>query len=114
MIVAARDESGASAIFTGRNGRAFEACRHVPDRDAAQLGWPELDILSQLRVIEELSAADGSVGWCVMIGCDSRYLSAFLEQGVAREMYSDLDTVTASSFGKPAGRAETQQRQLPG
>jgi hypothetical protein len=25
---------------------------------------------SQLRVIEELSAADASVGWCVMINCD--------------------------------------------
>ncbi|MGH8011607.1 MAG: acyl-CoA dehydrogenase family protein, partial [Candidatus Binataceae bacterium] len=77
-------------------------------RIAMPRAWdgPELDLLSQLRIIEELSAADGSVGWCVMIGCDSGYLSAFLDQRVAREMYPDLDLVTASSFGKPAGHAE--------
>jgi alkylation response protein AidB-like acyl-CoA dehydrogenase len=69
-------------------------------------GGPELDLLTQIRLIEELSAADGSVGWCIMIGCDSGYLSAFLDQRVAREMYPDLDMVTGSSFGKPAGRAE--------
>jgi hypothetical protein len=42
-------------------------------------GAPELDLLSQLGVTEGLPAADGSVGWCVMIGCDSGYLGAFLE-----------------------------------
>src|SRR5688572_10151428 len=31
-------------------------------------GGAELDPLSQLRIIEALSAADASVGWCVMIG----------------------------------------------
>jgi indole-3-acetate monooxygenase len=68
-------------------------------------GGPELDVLSQLRVIEELSAADASVGWCVMINCDGGYFSALLDQEVAREMYRDLDAPTASSFGKPAGKA---------
>lgn len=67
-------------------------------------GGPELDPLSQLRIIEALSAADASVGWCVMIGCDSGYLSGFLDQQVAREMYPDLDMVTASSL-IPRGRA---------
>ena len=68
-------------------------------------GGPELDLLSQLRVIEELSAADASVGWCVMINCDGGYFSALIDQDVAREMYRDLDAPTASSFGKPAGKA---------
>ena len=67
-------------------------------------GGAELDPLSQLRIIEALSAADASVGWCVMIGCDSGYLSGFLDQQVAREMYPDLDMVTASSL-IPRGRA---------
>ncbi len=67
-------------------------------------GGAELDPLSQLRIIEVLSAADASVGWCVMIGCDSGYLSGFLDQQVAREMYPDLDAVTASSL-IPRGRA---------
>jgi alkylation response protein AidB-like acyl-CoA dehydrogenase len=36
-------------------------------------GWggPELDPLTQFRVIEALAMADGSVGWCAMIGSDS-------------------------------------------
>src|ERR1051326_6646746 len=43
-------------------------------------GGAEIDPLSQLRIVETLSAADASVGWCVMIGCDSGYLSGFLDQ----------------------------------
>jgi alkylation response protein AidB-like acyl-CoA dehydrogenase len=31
---------------------------------------PELDPLTQFRVIEALAMAEGSVGWCAMIGCD--------------------------------------------
>ena len=33
-------------------------------------GGPELDPLTQFRVIEALAMAEGSVGWCAMIGCD--------------------------------------------
>jgi indole-3-acetate monooxygenase len=32
---------------------------------------PELDPLTQFRVIETLAMADGSAGWCAMIGCDA-------------------------------------------
>lgn len=67
-------------------------------------GGAEIDPISQLHIVEELSAADASVGWCVMIGCDSGYLSGFLDQKVAREMYTDLDMVTACSL-IPRGRA---------
>jgi indole-3-acetate monooxygenase len=42
-------------------------------------GGPELDLLTQFRVIETLAMADGSVGWCAMIGCDSGYVSGFLD-----------------------------------
>jgi indole-3-acetate monooxygenase len=46
--------------------------------------------LTQFRVIEALAMADGSVGWCAMIGCDGGYVTAFLDQDVARTMYPDL------------------------
>src|SRR5579862_5079168 len=42
-------------------------------------GGPELDPLTQLRIIEALAMVEGSVGWCAMIGCDSGYVTAFLE-----------------------------------
>ncbi|MGA7866951.1 MAG: acyl-CoA dehydrogenase family protein [Stellaceae bacterium] len=60
-------------------------------------GGPEVDPLAQIRVIEALAMADGSVGWCAMIGCDSGYVSAFLDQDVAREMYSDLLVATGAA-----------------
>jgi hypothetical protein len=56
-----------------------------------------LDPLTQIRVIEALAMADGSVGWCAMIGCDSGYVSTFLDQDVAREMYSDLLVATGAA-----------------
>jgi indole-3-acetate monooxygenase len=60
-------------------------------------GGPELDPLTQIRVIEALAMADGSVGWCAMIGCDSGYITAFLDQDVAREMYPDLFAATGAA-----------------
>jgi alkylation response protein AidB-like acyl-CoA dehydrogenase len=48
-------------------------------------GGPELDFLAQMRVIEELAAADGSAGWCSMIGIDGGYMTAYIDQAIARE-----------------------------
>ena len=49
-------------------------------------GGPEVDPLTQIRIVEELSAADPSVGWCAMIGSDGGYFTAFLEDGVGRNL----------------------------
>jgi len=67
-------------------------------------GGPEVDILTQVRAIEALSYADASVGWCVMIGADGGFFSAFLEDSVGRSLYPDLDLVTGSST-RASGRA---------
>jgi alkylation response protein AidB-like acyl-CoA dehydrogenase len=67
-------------------------------------GGPELDPMSQLAILEALSIADASVGWCAMIGCSGGYLTGFLEQKVAREMYPDIDVFTANAL-TPTGRA---------
>jgi indole-3-acetate monooxygenase len=57
-------------------------------------------------VIEELSRADGSVGWFAMIASDGGYYSAFLSDDAAQELYgADPDVVTAG-FTDPAGRAQ--------
>jgi indole-3-acetate monooxygenase len=65
----------------------------------ADRSW--LDLLTQIRVIEELSTTDASAGWCVMIGVDGGYMTAFIDQAVAREMYSDINSVTAVTFAPP-------------
>ena len=67
-------------------------------------GGPEADPLTQVRIVEALSTADGSVGWCAMIGSDGGYFTAFMDQAVAREMYPDINAVTATVL-RPAGRA---------
>jgi alkylation response protein AidB-like acyl-CoA dehydrogenase len=64
-------------------------------------GGPELDFISQMQVIEALSIADASVGWCVVIGADGGYMTAYIDQTVAREMYADIDAVTAVTFAPP-------------
>jgi indole-3-acetate monooxygenase len=68
-------------------------------------GGPELDPLTQFRVLEALAMADGSVAWCVMINCDGGYVTAFLDQEVARSMYPDLQVGTAAT-ATPTGQAQ--------
>jgi indole-3-acetate monooxygenase len=60
-------------------------------------GGPELDPITQFRVIEALAMADGSAGWCAMINCDTGYVTAFLDQDVARAMYPDIRVGTAAA-----------------
>jgi alkylation response protein AidB-like acyl-CoA dehydrogenase len=67
-------------------------------------GGPELDPLTQFRVIEALAMADGSVGWCAMINCDGGYFTAFLDDEVGRAMYSDISVATAATL-TTTGRA---------
>jgi alkylation response protein AidB-like acyl-CoA dehydrogenase len=67
-------------------------------------GGPELDPMTQFRVIEALAMADGSVGWCAMIGCDGGYITGFLDQDVARSMYPDLLVATGAA-ATPTGTA---------
>ncbi len=71
-------------------------------------GGSELNLLSQLRVIEALSIADASAGWCAMIGTDGGYLTAYIDQTVAREMYADVDAVTAITFAPPGKAVKTR------
>jgi alkylation response protein AidB-like acyl-CoA dehydrogenase len=72
-------------------------------------GGPEVDLLTQFRVIEALAMANGSVGWCAMIGCDGGYVTAFLDQDVARTMYPDLLVATGA-----AATTIGQARRTPG
>jgi len=70
----------------------------------AAWGGPELPVTDQLLVFEELTYADGAAGWCAMIGCDAGYYSAMLEDAVAREIWDDLDLITAGQTS-PSGKA---------
>lgn len=68
-------------------------------------GGPELNSVEQTEVIEALSYGDAGAGWCAMIGSDSGLYARFLDEPVAKEMFSSLDMTTAGLLF-PVGRAE--------
>jgi indole-3-acetate monooxygenase len=104
-IVAARDE-----IEQGRRlpQHLAEALRQAGVyRLAMPRAWggAEADPLVQYRVLEELTLADASVGWCAAIGfAAGGYFSARLDQDAARALYPDVDLITAGA-ARPQGRA---------
>jgi alkylation response protein AidB-like acyl-CoA dehydrogenase len=68
------------------------------------LGGAELDPLEQFEVCQAAARLDASVGWCVMIGSDAGYYSAWLDDAATKELWSRPDFVTAG-WVMPAGKA---------
>ena len=67
------------------------------------LGGPELSFSEFARVIEELSRADGSVGWCAMVATVLSRLSGFLPEDVGREIFAENSRLAGSI--NPTGKA---------
>ena len=69
------------------------------------LGGEETDPLTFVRVIEEISKADGAAGWCVALCGGNNIFGGYLPADAAREIYgSDPDVRTAGAF-RPTGDA---------
>ena len=68
------------------------------------LGGSELDPLEQFAVCEAAARLDASVGWCVMIGSDAGYYSAWLDDEVTKQLWPRPDAITAGWL-VPAGQA---------
>lgn len=68
------------------------------------LGGLEVDPVTAARVVEELSAADGSTGWCVSLAYQLGSTAAFLPESAAREIFGSPDAVLAG-VARPVGRA---------
>ena len=69
------------------------------------LGGLELPPLTVFEAVEIVSAADGSVGWCVINGNFPAYFSAWLAPDVARNMFGTPPTLRAAGSLRPQGRA---------
>jgi indole-3-acetate monooxygenase len=68
------------------------------------IGGDEIDPVTFLKVVEAASHADGSVGWCVMIGgCHATFGGMLPDEG-ARDIYGDPETISAGAF-RPGGVA---------
>jgi len=68
------------------------------------LGGVEAEPSDLLRAIELVSTADGSVGWCTMVGLGNNIVAGYMPVDGAREVFANPDAPTAG-IAAPAGRA---------
>lgn len=109
----------AAAVVLRERSDDIERTRHLP-RDVYELlrdtgvfrtgmpkswGGPGLTSAEQTRVVEALAIGDASAAWCAMIGMDTGIYAGYLDQDVARKMFTNLDMVTAGLI-LPIGRAD--------
>lgn len=67
------------------------------------VGGLECDPVTACQAIEEVSAWDGSTGWCVMLAAQAAGFSGFLPEDVAREVWGTGGIL--ASVARPIGRA---------
>lgn len=98
---------------------SIEANRCLPDElidslratGLFRVSWPrtlgglELDPISQIEALEELSRIDGSVGWIGTFAAISGLTAATLDPAAAKELFPTPDVVSAGQYA-PVGRAE--------
>jgi len=68
-------------------------------------GGGECDPMTQVRVVEELSRIEGSVGWLSMISTAGSFLAAFLQPPAAKSLFGGVDSVVAGQV-RPPQRAD--------
>lgn len=98
---------------------SIEAAGQMPDKlmDALRAtglfraSWPrsmgglELDPMTQLRVLEELSRMDGSVGWVGTFAAITGFTGATIDPVVAKQLFPTPDVISAGQYA-PRGKAE--------
>jgi indole-3-acetate monooxygenase len=68
-------------------------------------GGPELPPMTVFEAIEELSKADGSVGWCVMNSNVPSLIAGWLAPEAARRILGEPPDLRAAGSLRPQGRA---------
>jgi alkylation response protein AidB-like acyl-CoA dehydrogenase len=109
----------ALAPVLGARGDEIEGGRRVPPDLVEELtaagcfrmlvprshGGAELDLPAEMRVIEQLARADGSVGWTVMIGCSAPVLLGKLPRQAFDAVYAESPDVILAGTVNPTGVA---------
>ncbi|MXX81639.1 MAG: hypothetical protein F4Y69_11525 [Chloroflexi bacterium] len=65
------------------------------------LGGHAADPVTQILFIAEIAKADASAGWCVMIGCDSGFVSRGVDRDLAMRMFADRDAASCGGAFPP-------------
>ena len=105
LITAAREETEALRCTPPRVVEALAACGLLQMFLPRSLGGPELAPLVVFHAIEELSKADGSVGWCAMIATVLSQFTGWLDTGVARSIVGTPPDLRAAGSLRPQGQA---------
>ena len=75
-------------------------------------GGNEIDPVTASRAVEEVSAADGSAGWCVMVAAQIASYAGFMAEEYAREIWGSGGIVAGTA--RPNGRATPVQAPADG
>jgi indole-3-acetate monooxygenase len=68
------------------------------------LGGDEVSPTEIMRTIETIATADGSAGWCAMVGTGNNVIAGYMREDGAREVFADPSSPTAG-IAAPAGTA---------
>jgi alkylation response protein AidB-like acyl-CoA dehydrogenase len=69
------------------------------------LGGYELDPLTLIQIAEEVARVDGAAGWNLMIGAGTNFLTAFLRDDVARDLFGTDGQIISGGTLAPLGKA---------
>ena len=69
------------------------------------MGGPETNPITSFHAIEELSKADGSVGWCAMLSSGTGVFTGWLEADVGQSMFGRPPDFRLAGSIRPEGRA---------
>jgi indole-3-acetate monooxygenase len=105
LILAAREECEQIRRVPPRVANALAKAGLLQMFLPRSMGGLELDPLAVFRAIEELSKADGSIGWCAMIATDVSYALGWLPAEVGRRFCGKPADFRGAGSLRPLGRA---------
>ncbi len=68
------------------------------------IGGLEATPVDLMKTIETVAAADGSTGWCTMVGLGNNIAAGYMDERGAKEVFAD-PTVPSAGIAAPAGKA---------
>jgi alkylation response protein AidB-like acyl-CoA dehydrogenase len=105
QIRAARDEVESKRRLPTALAQALDQAGLLQLSLPRSMGGPETDPLTALRAIEQLSRADGSVGWCAMISSGMASFAGWLRADVGRAMFGQPPHFRGAGSFRPLGEA---------
>jgi alkylation response protein AidB-like acyl-CoA dehydrogenase len=105
LIRAAADEAEAGRRFPRPIISAMAEARIFRQLVPRLAGGDEIDPITILNVVEEISRVDGSAGWVAMIGSGAGFLMGYLDAAVSRAIFDDPYACMCGNIGAAAGRA---------